>query len=90
MSWKERWKKRLKKNQNKPEIFNQLMRKANPLVIPRNHIIEGVLDEANENKLVSLKKLLKVLDKPYLEQENINNYQLPSISNEKYQTFCGT
>ena len=66
------------------------MRKTNPLVIPRNHIIEGVLDEANENKLISLKKLLKVLDKPYLEQENINNYQLPSISNEKYQTFCGT
>ena len=79
-----------KKNQNKPEISNQLMRKTNPLVIPRNHIIEGVLDEANENKLVSLKKLLKVLEKPYLEQENINNYQLPSNSNEKYQTFCGT
>ena len=90
MSWKERWKQRLKKNQNKPEISNQLMRKTNPLVIPRNHIIEGVLDEANENKLVSLKKLLKVLDKPYLEQENINNYQLPSNSSEKYQTFCGT
>ena len=90
MSWKERWKQRLKKNQNKPEIFNQLMRKTNPLVIPRNHIIEGVLDEANENKLISLKKLLKVLDKPYLEQENINNYQLPSNSSEKYQTFCGT
>ena len=90
MSWKERWKQRLKKNQNKPEISKQLMRKTNPLVIPRNHIIEGVLAEANENKLVSLKKLLKVLDKPYLEQENINNYQLPSISNEKYQTFCGT
>ena len=90
MSWKERWKQRLKKNQNNPAIFNQLMRKANPLVIPRNHIIEGVLDEANENKSVSLKKLLKVLDKPYLEQENINNYQLPSNSNEKYQTFCGT
>ena len=32
------------------------MRKTNPLVIPRNHIIEGVLDEANENKLISLKK----------------------------------
>ena len=42
------------------------------------------------NTLVSLKKLLKVLDKPYLEQENINNYQLPSNSIEKYQTFCGT
>ena len=55
MSWKERWKQRLKKNQNKPEISNQLMRKTNPLVIPRNHIIEGVLAEANENKLVSLK-----------------------------------
>ena len=67
-----------------------MQKKTNPLVIPRNHIIEGVLDEANENKLVSLKKLLKVLEKPYLEQENINNYQLPSNNSEKYQTFCGT
>ena len=35
-------------------------------------------------------KILKILEKPYDEQKEINDYQLPSSSNEKYQTFCGT
>jgi len=30
------------------------------------------------------------LKKPYLEQRDIINYQMPIYSNEKYQTFCGT
>ena len=35
-------------------------------------------------------KLLEVLKNPYFEQKNIIDYQKPSSSKEKYQTFCGT
>ena len=35
-------------------------------------------------------KILEILKKPYIEQKNITDYQIPSVSNEKYQTFCGT
>ena len=36
-------------------------------------------------------KLLRVLEKPYENQEGIINYQSPApTSDEKYQTFCGT
>ena len=38
----------------------------------------------------SFNKFLEVLNKPYLEQRDIINYQMPIYSNEKYQTFCGT
>ena len=49
-----------------------------------------VLDEANNNDLKPLNKFLAILKKPYSEQKDILDYQVPSSSNEKYQTFCGT
>ena len=51
---------------------------------------EEVLDEANNGNLEPLNKFLEILDKPYSEQKDIINFQLPSSSNEKYKTFCGT
>ena len=65
LKWKEKWKIRLKLN-NKP--FNEsieLMRKVNPLVIPRNHKVEEVLDSANNNDIKPLEKFLRILKKPY-------------------------
>ena len=66
------------------------MRNNNPLVIPRNHKIEEALEAAEKNNLKPMNKILKILDKPYVEQKEMVNYQLPSKSSEKYQTFCGT
>ena len=88
--WKKRWQERLLKNNNKPEKYMKLMRSVNPLVIPRNHMVEEVLIEANNGKTDPLNKLLAVLNSPYSEQKNISRYQAYSDSNEKYQTFCGT
>ena len=89
--WKKRWEERLKLNNNTPEKFLKLMRSVNPLIIPRNHKVEEVLEAANNNDLSPLKKLIKVLETPYEKlQENID-YQSPApIGNKKYQTFCGT
>jgi len=89
--WKKRWKERLKLNNNTPEKFLCLMKSVNPLVIPRNHKIEEVLNSANNNNLEPLKKILKVLKKPYEKQDIIDEYCSPAPpSNVKYQTFCGT
>ena len=66
------------------------MRSVNPLVIPRNHKVEEVLNEANNGNIEPFNNFLEVLNKPYLEKKNIINYQMPQSSNEKYQTFCGT
>ena len=90
MSWKKRWEKRLLNNNNSPKKYLKLMKNNNPVVIPRNHKIEEALEAANQNNLEPIKKILKILEKPYDEQIEINDYQLPSSSTEKYQTFCGT
>ncbi len=90
INWKKRWKERLLKNNNTPKEYLKLMRSVNPLIIPRNHKVEEVLTEANRNNKEPLKKLLEVLNKPYSEQKELLEYQTPSTSKNKYQTFCGT
>tara|TARA_Y100001935_G_scaffold201587_1_gene170043 strand:- start:3074 stop:4522 length:1449 start_codon:yes stop_codon:yes gene_type:complete len=89
LDWKIRWKERLSKNDNNKNYLN-IMRKNNPLVIPRNHKIEEALEAAEENNLKPTEKILEILDNPYLQHKEINNFQFPSNSSVKYQTFCGT
>ena len=89
--WKKRWEERLKLNNNTPEKYLKLMRSVNPLIIPRNHKVEEALKFANNNDLSLVKKLIKILEKPYENQKGITNYQSTApISDQKYQTFCGT
>ena len=90
LNWKNRWKERLFKNNNSLEKSSKLMKDTNPLVIPRNHKIEEVLESAEQNDFKPIYKILEILNKPYTKQVSIENYQHPSKSNKKYQTFCGT
>ena len=88
--WKKRWNERLKINNNSSEKCIELMKTVNPLVIPRNHKVEQALKAAEQNDLTPINKILEILNYPYIKQNNILNYQAPHLSNEKYQTFCGT
>jgi len=89
-SWTNEWEKRLKLN-NSSDKHLELMKKTNPVVIPRNQKVEEALADADKGNLETMNKLLKVLSNPYSDQENIIEFQKPApIGNEKYQTFCGT
>ena len=90
LDWKVRWKNRISKGNYSPEKCKKLMRDNNPLVIPRNHKIEDALEAAENNNLKPIKKILEILQKPYTEQMEIRDFQLPSKSNKEYQTYCGT
>ena len=89
-NWKIRWKERLRENSDNYQNYKKLMKSFNPIVIPRNHKVEEVLSEANQNNFEPLERLLEILKKPYHNQSDILDYQIPSSSYEKYQTFCGT
>jgi uncharacterized protein YdiU (UPF0061 family) len=83
-----------------------LMKKHNPVVIPRNHHIEAVLDICEDvmaNDITGMKistkehinetveAFLQVLRSPYKELEMTKKYQeLPKDGDLYYQTFCGT
>jgi len=91
LDWKQIWQDRLKINNNSPEKSLKLMRSNNPLVIPRNHKVEEALEAANNGDLNSAKNLLKILEKPYEDKKEINEYQSPAPPSDKiYKTFCGT
>ena len=91
ITWFDEWKKRSKLNNSSKEKQIELMKKNNPIVIPRNHKVEEALSEAYNGNLEKMNKLNNVLKNPYSNQEDIAEYQVPApMTDEKYQTFCGT
>ena len=79
-----------KQNRDKQEVLT-LMRKNNPVIIPRNHKVEESLKEAHKGNLLSLNNLLNALQDPYTERGDFMLYQQPAPESEKkYKTFCGT
>tara|TARA_Y100000590_G_scaffold452614_1_gene596098 strand:+ start:1666 stop:3135 length:1470 start_codon:yes stop_codon:yes gene_type:complete len=92
VDWHKRWRDRLNRNKKPIEMSLNLMKKTNPLVIPRNHKVEESLyDASNKNNLKPLNDLLKYLKKPYENQPGISDFQtLPKSNGKEYKTFCGT
>ncbi|MDC0030578.1 YdiU family protein [Candidatus Pelagibacter sp.] len=91
LTWFDEWKKRSRLNNSSKEKQIKLMKKNNPIVVPRNHKVEEALTEANNGSLEGMNKLNDILKNPYSNQEDIAEYQVPApTTNEKYQTFCGT
>ena len=70
----------------------QIMKKNNPIIIPRNHVVNEVIEKAMNGNTDSLNKLLKALTKPYQKQEGIHEYTTPTNSHVDacFQTYCGT
>jgi len=90
MHWKKKWKERLSKSKSTSKKYLDLMRKNNPLVIPRNQKVEEALEAAEKNDLKPLTQLLEILKDPYTKKSDILDYQIPNNLAKKYQTFCGT
>lgn len=89
--WINNWKKRINSNKTSNQKQIELMKKSNPVVIPRNHKVEEALAAAEEGNFEVVINLLSILKKPYDLQKNSADYQSPPLlSNQKYQTFCGT
>ena len=90
--WYQQWEERLKLNRKPAGSSLNLMKKNNPLIIPRNHKVEEALEAASINgDLQPMFDLHKVLKKPYDNQPEISSYQnLPEPSGQVYKTFCGT
>ena len=89
IDWSKNWEKRILINGGSKENSLELMKKNNPIVIPRNHKVEEALEAASNNDMKPINNLLSILKKPYTKQDNIKSFQVPS-NNQNYKTFCGT
>jgi uncharacterized protein YdiU (UPF0061 family) len=86
------WRARIDKQKAAYSEIQALMRRHNPVVIPRNHYIEEVIHECTETGIgTSAEQFLEVLRCPYEESSQTLKYQAPpSDKDQNYQTFCGT
>ena len=89
--WKKKWEDRIKLNNNSLEKSLKIMRQVNPLVIPRNHLVEDALKYATKmNDINKVIELLKVLENPYSTISSTSFYQSTPHSEKNYVTYCGT
>jgi uncharacterized protein YdiU (UPF0061 family) len=69
----------------------ELMDRANPIYIPRNHLVEEALSAATAGDLDPLDQLLTAVTSPYDERPGLERYAAPAPEGfGDYRTFCGT
>ncbi|ADL50204.1 protein adenylyltransferase SelO [Clostridium cellulovorans] len=90
--WYQKWQERLSRQQESKDSVQQLMKKNNPAIIPRNHRVEAAIEAAVKNGDYSvMEQLLDALSNPFEYSEKQEEYaKLPKPSKQKYKTFCGT
>jgi uncharacterized protein YdiU (UPF0061 family) len=68
-----------------------LMRRMNPVFIPRNHRIEEAIQAGNDGDFAPFHRLNDVLQNPFAEQVEFNEYEAaPAVDEVVHATFCGT
>ncbi len=88
--WHGLWKERLARQPQSAEKSTEVMKRNNPSVIPRNHLVESALEAAETGDLTSFQELLDTLISPYSETQNGKFTQPPPVGTPRYVTYCGT
>ncbi len=86
-SWYAKWEVARLRNASLAES-ETLMAKTNPVIIPRNHMVEEVLNAAVSGDMHPFHTLLNELKAPYDDSSIIQ--MVPANFDAGYQTFCGT
>ena len=87
--WQKEWKDRINYSSNSIESF-KIMQKQNPIVIPRNHLVELALEKSINGNFNQLDNLLDLISKPYDYTANCSFQTVPKGFDDSYKTFCGT
>lgn len=90
-AWRDKWAARLERQDKDRAEVAVAMRRANPVVIARNHRVEEALAAAVSGDFSVLHRLLHALRKPFEEAaENEPYREAPPPGGKPYRTFCGT
>ena len=88
-SWMKSWRERIPEDERANAVA--LMRRTNPVFIPRNHRVEEVIAAGYEGDYEPFRRLNAVLQNPFSEQPESVEYELAPEPSEVVQaTFCGT
>lgn len=91
-SWHERWEARRSRQKQSKSNSQELMRRSNPAVIPRNHRVESALEAAvSQGDYSVMQKFVEVVSNPYAYSAEQVEYAVPPEPSAcRYRTFCGT
>ena len=90
--WLARWSERLQRDPIDPQTRARSMRVANPAVIPRNHLVEAAIRDAEDSDdFAKFSRLVDELADPYSYRSDRAWLARPPEAHEcVHQTFCGT
>jgi uncharacterized protein YdiU (UPF0061 family) len=90
--WAVKWRRRLAEELISTEERTAAMENANPVFIPRNHLVEEALQAAMwREDFQPFEQLLDVVLHPYVDRPGLERYATPAGPGEQVsQTFCGT
>ena len=86
LTWEKKWQNRVK---NIPDA-KPTMRRANPVIIPRNHIVEQAIQSALSGDFEPFYSLNEALQNPYDYKGQCNFLNAPREDEKVTATFCGT
>ena len=89
--WAVRWRARLAAESVPSQARADAMRRVNPAIVPRNHLVEAALAAALQDDLGPFEALLDATAQPFEERPGFEQYALPPMQvDPSYRTFCGT
>lgn len=91
--WLERWRARLAEEGGEADYATRAddMDRVNPIYIPRNHLVEDALQQAEAGEMTAWHRLLDIVRAPFTFRADAAGYELPAAAeNPPYKTFCGT
>ena len=91
-AWAVAWHQRLQQETGSAAERAAAMRLRNPIHIPRNHLVQAVIDAAVDRQdFQPFERLLDVVTRPFSARAGDEAFALPARPEEcVHQTFCGT
>lgn len=92
VEWRQKWRARLAQEEYSTDAAIAIMRKHNPIIIPRNHQIAAAITAAQTNDdFTIMDNLIDALRAPFDDNIKFAKYKIPPTLDEKVEkTFCGT
>ena len=91
-AWSPLWHRRLAEEPATHDTLAARMRRESPAFIPRNHLVQEIIEAAVERQhFEPFERLLQVVTHPWQDDPYLERYATPAHPEERvHQTFCGT
>ena len=89
--WWKKWRQRISTSDHSFDESLKTMTLNNPMVIPRNHQVQDIINLSENGDRDKLHQFMDALSSPYHLDKKYSLYQVPPTLKQKIKnTFCGT